>query len=67
MFHVVVVHNNQQRNVQKSVLQKCFWPIRRIDFFFFCRSRCRRHLVNTILFFAWDYNYINESFAFSAG
>ena len=65
MFHVVVVHNNKQRNVQESVLQKCFWPIRRIEFFF-CRSRCRRRLVSTILFFAWDYSYINESFAFSA-
>ena len=67
MFHVVVVHNNKQRNVQKSVLPIFFWLIRLIEFFFFCRSRCRRRLVNTILFFAWDYNYINESFAFSAG
>ena len=34
MFHVVVVHNNKQRNVQKSVLPIFFWLIRLIEFFF---------------------------------
>ena len=44
--------SRQQRNVRKSVLhlKRCFLLIRPIDFF--CRFRCRRRLVHTILFFA---------------
>ena len=51
--------SRQQRNVRKSVLhlKRCFLLIRPIDFF--CRFRCRRRLVHTILFFAWvNYNLI---------
>ena len=48
-FHVVVVQR-RQRNVQKSVmhLQSCCFAY--LNLFFFCRSRCRRRCVNSLLF-----------------